>query len=148
MFTASWLLLYAAAGLLAHSSLGHNHLHGPFDLKLASHAAEPAAEGDSQAGRADDCPFHQHRAQSQAPANDDCDSTCDHQHADHDHSHHSHPDHEDCVGCKLLGSISAPALAVVLEETGRLVSAAPILEVSFSPVAVAGVHLARAPPVA
>jgi hypothetical protein len=38
--------------------------------------------------------------------------------------------------------------AVVLEENGRLISAAPILEVSLSPVAVTGVHLARAPPLA
>ena len=62
MCTALWLLLYASAGLLAHSTLGHNHWHGPISLSPVAASAAPGGHGHSHCGHSDDCPFHRHQS--------------------------------------------------------------------------------------
>ena len=132
VFTASWLLLYAVAGLIVHAPYGHVHDHAHHD---AISGVEHVHGG------------HAHSHHSHTHAADHHHATDLNQKADDSSQTPVAPVHDDdCAGCQLLGSISAPTPAAELVEAGRLNLAAPVLVISVHAADLIGISLARAPP--
>jgi len=147
-FIALWLVLYAAAGMIVHTHLGHKHEPNPAANSLADHNHH---HGHSHSEHAEG--EHNHHNHSHA---DDHEHSAGHLLAEAlgrilpatEDTHHHHPGQEDCAGCQLLGSVSAPVSILELVECGRLHSPVLLIEESFSSLPLVGVRLGRAPPAA
>ena len=160
-FAALWLALYAVAGLLAHSPLAHVHCRESADLVSWRHV--PAAAGSEQVAHAasdhassSGCSHghrhahhghvhrlahpsrHSDKREATSPATPLGDSVSSH-HLPHDHL-------EECAGCLWLGSVSSSCPVVTQLEGEPVCFGAPLVDVSFSPIATRGAHPARAPP--